>query len=166
MALFTGLVTWHHGASCGMAPAPVPDPPRPPLGHLTQPHPQTHHPHHPIPPWGPSLTLEFTAGVQRRAETENCLGPPTLSGPPLGRGLYWPALGRRPRQEEGGGGGGGGRPQDSRTRPPDTWTHGQPASSSFLRWRTFSYETQTSWQPWRGNIPKLLAKQVLEKLFF
>ena len=116
------VVTWHHGASCGMAPAPVPDPPRPPLGHLTQPHPQTHHPHHPIPPWGPSLTQEFTAGEQRRAETENCLGPPTLSGPPLGRGLYWPALGRRPRQEEGegGGGGGGGRPQDSRTRPPDT----------------------------------------------
>ena len=49
VALFTGLVTWHHGASCGMAPAPL-DPPSPPLGHLTHPHPHPrNHPHHPIP---------------------------------------------------------------------------------------------------------------------
>ena len=59
------------------------------------------------------MTLEFTAAARRGEETENCLGPPALSGPPLGGGLYWP-LGRPPQE------GGGGRPQDSGTRPPDT----------------------------------------------
>ena len=76
-----------------MAPVAL-DPPRPPLGHLTHPHPHPRDPHHPIPARGPFVTLKFTAALWRQKIMSLVLL--LVGGGSTGR---WSGL---PRREEGG----------------------------------------------------------------
>ena len=134
MALFTGLVTWHHGASCGMAPAPL-DPPSPPLGHLTHPHPQpSSHPHHPIPfsraLLSPCNSQQQQHDGRRRQKIVSVLWHSVvllLVGGSTGR---WAGLPRR-RAAAG-------------VRDPAT-RHVNTRSTPFLSpsWEIFSYQTRT-----------------------